>query len=75
MANWKFLIKRSMNRKEAHKLLGAMLDSKGDEVLRTPFREARLSVVLLRPGYGEKMWTGVERTAIGETCQSTLQNR
>jgi hypothetical protein len=40
----------------------------GDEVFRTPFRDARLSVVLLRPGYGERMWTGVERTAIGEAC-------
>jgi hypothetical protein len=40
----------------------------GDEVFRTPFREARLAVVLLRPGYGEKMWTGVEKTAIAEIC-------
>src|SRR5690242_16865953 len=40
----------------------------GDEVFRTPFREASVSVVLLRPGYGEKMWTGVEKTAIAEAC-------
>ena len=40
----------------------------GDEVFRTPFREALLSVVLLRSGYGERMWTGVEKTAIAETC-------
>ncbi len=40
----------------------------GDEVFRTPFRDALVSVVLLRPGYGEKMWTGVEKTAIAETC-------
>lgn len=40
----------------------------GDEVFRTPFLEARVSVVLYRQGYGEKGWTGVERTAIGEAC-------
>lgn len=40
----------------------------GDEVFRTPFLEARVSVVLYRQGYGERGWTGVERTAIGEAC-------
>jgi hypothetical protein len=40
----------------------------GDEVFRTPFLNARLSVVLYREGYGEKGWSGVERTAIGEAC-------
>jgi len=40
----------------------------GDEVFRTPFLEARLTVVLYRAGYGERGWTGVERTAIGEAC-------
>jgi TIR domain len=42
--------------------------SDGDEKFRKPFREARLSVVLLRPGYGERGWTGVEKVAIVETC-------
>ena len=40
----------------------------GDEVFRTPFLTARLAVILFRNGYGEKGWTGVERTAIGEAC-------
>jgi hypothetical protein len=40
----------------------------GDKVLRTPFLEARLIVILLRAGYGEGQWTGVERTAIAEAC-------
>jgi hypothetical protein len=40
----------------------------GDEVFRTPFLDARVSVVFFREGYGEKGWTGVERTAIGEAC-------
>jgi hypothetical protein len=40
----------------------------GVEVFRTPFLEARVSVVLYRQGYGEAGWTGVERTAILEAC-------
>lgn len=40
----------------------------GDEVFRKPFLDARVSVVLYRQGYGEKGWTGVERTAISEAC-------
>lgn len=46
--------------------------SDGIESMREPFRnESRLNVVLYRPIWGKTPWTGVEETAIKDSCLST----
>jgi hypothetical protein len=44
----------------------------GLESMREPFRfESRLSLVLYRPRWGKTSWTGVEETAVKESCLDT----
>ena len=44
----------------------------GMESMREPFRnESRMNVILYRPSWGKTPWTGVEETAIKESCLDT----
>jgi hypothetical protein len=48
-----------------------LIGTDGLESLRAPFLSARVNVVLYREGYGKTKWTGVELSAIKDSCLNT----
>jgi hypothetical protein len=49
-----------------------LIGTNGIESMREPFLSARVNVILFRPRYGKTPWTGVELSAIQDSC---LQSR
>jgi hypothetical protein len=45
-----------------------LIGTNGMESMREPFLKARVNVVLYRPRYGNTPWTGVELSAIQDSC-------
>lgn len=48
-----------------------LIGSNGLESMRAPFLSARVNVVLFRERYGKTPWTGVELSAIQDSCLKT----